>query len=396
MQDCSKKFCKTLRRSLLYGLGDMGRECVGLAKKGHLRREEFWALRDVSLQLRRGECLGVIGPNGAGKSTLLKLIAGLVKPDAGRVEVRGAVGALIELSAGLNPILTGRENIYILGAIRGFTRKQIDSIFDQIAEFSELTDFMDTPVRSYSSGMRTRLGFSVAAQLCPDLLLIDEVMAVGDMNFRSKCINRTREMMDSAAVIFVSHNMAHIERLATKVLVLEQGHASQYDRVDDGIDYYLRNVADPPVSRKTSTDMGLIHDFQLCHDPQPDTGGRLLPAIDSGGRLQAYMDYSVCPTRNHDILLQFIDSFNTTRALVSTRIDGGELPRLADRQRVHIDVPILGLPAGGYTVSASLWIDDYSKVVARLENAAPHRIVGTRVGGTICRFPAKWRVEADG
>ncbi len=211
VEDVSKKFCRSLKKSLWYGMQDLGREITGRRHggEGQLRPDEFWAVNDISFELKRGECMGLIGANGAGKSTLLKILNGLIKPDRGQITIQGRIGALIELGAGFNPILTGRENIYVNGSVLGFTRQEIDEKFDSIVEFSEIAEFLDTPVQNYSSGMKVRLGFAVAAQMEPDVLLIDEVLAVGDTGFRMKCLNRIHELLESSAVIFVSHSMPY-------------------------------------------------------------------------------------------------------------------------------------------------------------------------------------------
>ncbi|WFB35678.1 ABC transporter ATP-binding protein [Kiritimatiellota bacterium B12222] len=219
-----KKFCRNLKRSLFYGVQDISREMRGADLANYpLRKEEFWANRDVSFELRRGDCLGLIGQNGAGKTTLLKMLNGLIKPDTGHIQMNGRVGAMIALGAGFNPILTGRENIYVAASVLGFSRKEIDQRFDEIVEFSEIGKFIDTPVQSYSSGMQVRLGFAVASSLDPDILLIDEVLAVGDVGFRTKCYNRIYEVCKNAAVIFVSHSMPQIDRLCNRALVLTGG-----------------------------------------------------------------------------------------------------------------------------------------------------------------------------
>lgn len=234
-EQVSKKFCRSLRRSLWYGVRDIASaflvgptrslsvQSTPMHSLPALREEEFWALRDISFQVKRGECLGLVGHNGAGKSTLLKLLNGLIRPDAGRVSMRGRVGALIELNAAFNPLLTGRENIYNEATLLGFTKSDINSRFDQIVDFAEIHEFLDMPVQNYSSGMRVRLGFAIAAELEPDVLLIDEVLAVGDVGFRAKCLARMGELRKKCAFIFVSHSMPQVARISTSVLHLDHG-----------------------------------------------------------------------------------------------------------------------------------------------------------------------------
>mgnify|MGYP000630762545 CR=1 FL=1 len=223
VEGLSKKFCKDLKTSLWYGVKDLVSGITGSQANRPLRDKEFWAVKDITFELRRGECLGLIGHNGAGKSTLLKILNGLINPDEGSVTMRGRVGALIELGAGFNPILTGRENIYNNGAVLGFTRKEIDAKVEEIIDFSEIREFIDMPVQNYSSGMKVRLGFSVAVQMEPDVLIIDEVLAVGDLGFYFKCLNKIGELIPKTAVIYVSHNMPQVARICTKILLLDKG-----------------------------------------------------------------------------------------------------------------------------------------------------------------------------
>ncbi len=238
----SKKFAKDLKRSLLYGLSDVATSLFGNNNKQvELRKDEFWAVQDVSFEVRRGECLGLIGHNGAGKSTLLKMLNGLITPDKGRIEMHGRVGALIELGAGFNPILTGRENIFNNAAILGFSKKEILAKFDEIVEFSEIGDYLDMPVQNYSSGMRVRLGFAVAAQLEPDILLIDEVLAVGDMRFVIKCFNKMDSLMKNTALVLVSHSMPQIARMSTQILLMSGGKSFvNTPNVSGGIGAYYK------------------------------------------------------------------------------------------------------------------------------------------------------------
>jgi lipopolysaccharide transport system ATP-binding protein len=208
------------------------------ARDEDLRDGEFYAVRDVSFELRRGECLGLIGHNGAGKTTLLKMLNGLIKPDAGTITMRGRVGALIALGAGFNPILTGRENIYINGSVLGLSKKEIDEKIDEIIDFAEIGEFIDSPVQNYSSGMQVRLGFAVATALDPDVLILDEVLAVGDAAFRAKCYNRIGKLQQRASVIFVSHSMDQVAQVCTRVCGLHRGHAQLFSDKDTGIRWY--------------------------------------------------------------------------------------------------------------------------------------------------------------
>lgn len=236
----SKKFCSDLRTSLKYGLQDLGSELIGRTPAATLRPKEFWAVRGVEFELRRGECLGLIGRNGAGKTTLLRMLNGLIKPDQGVIEMRGRVGALIALGAGFNPVLSGRENIYVNGSVLGLSERMIDERIQGIIDFAELKDFIDAPVQSYSSGMAVRLGFAVATALEPDVLILDEVLAVGDAAFRSKCYRRIAELRGRAAVIFVSHNMEQVARICDRALVMSKGRMELLGPVDAGVETYER------------------------------------------------------------------------------------------------------------------------------------------------------------
>ena len=184
----------------------------------------IWALKDISFEVKKGEVLGIIGPNGAGKSTLLKIIAQITYPTSGMVKLDGRVASLLEVGTGFHPELTGRENIYLNGTILGMTKKEIDQKFDEIVGFSDIEKFIDTPVKRYSSGMGVRLGFSVAAHLDPEILLIDEVLAVGDLEFQQKCLQKIDDIgANGRTVIFVSHNIRSISALSNKCLLIENG-----------------------------------------------------------------------------------------------------------------------------------------------------------------------------
>lgn len=240
VEKVSKKFCRNLKKSLWYGVKDLSSELIGrTSSHGQLRKDEFWALQDVSLELKRGDTLGLIGRNGAGKTTLLRMINSLIKPDSGRIEIKGRMQALIALGAGFNPILTGRENIYVNASVLGIPKTEVDRRFDEIINFAGIPEFIDSPVQSYSSGMSVRLGFAVAAHMEPDILLVDEVLAVGDEGFQSKCLNKIGELKkNGTAIILVSHNMHTISTFAKKVILIKDGRHELYENVSEGIREY--------------------------------------------------------------------------------------------------------------------------------------------------------------
>lgn len=238
-----KKFAKSLSQALRYGVGDIGREfLLNEGATGVLRPGEFWALDDVSFQVRRGEALAVIGRNGSGKSTLLKLLYGLIKPDAGEILIRGRMAALIELGAGFDPLLSGRENVYINASILGLSREEVSEVLPAIVDFSGLRDFMETPVKFYSSGMRARLAYSIATNLSPDIFLVDEVLAVGDMEFRQKCLrNMVRFVEDGGSLVFVSHMAHQIQMVCSQGIVIESGKLVCAGSALEALDHYYRS-----------------------------------------------------------------------------------------------------------------------------------------------------------
>ncbi|MCA9401912.1 MAG: ABC transporter ATP-binding protein, partial [Candidatus Omnitrophica bacterium] len=200
---------------------------------------EFWAVEGVSFKVAKGEVVGIIGPNGAGKSTILKMLSGILKPNMGTMHVKGRLSALIEVTAGFHPELTGRENVYLNGTILGMKKKELDDKFEQIVEFSGIREFIDTPIKRYSSGMLSRLGFSVAAHVDPEVLLVDEVLAVGDIAFQSKCAAKMRELLNSGTTIaIVSHNMTLIHSLCKRVILINKGKVLKDGNPDEVIPYY--------------------------------------------------------------------------------------------------------------------------------------------------------------
>lgn len=213
---------------------------VRFARK-NLLFEEFWALKDVSFQIRRGEAVGIVGLNGSGKSTLLKIIAQVMKPTKGSVRVYGSMAPLIELGAGFDMDLTARENIYLNGAVLGYSRREMRKKFDDIMDFAELWDFVDSPLKNYSSGMVARLGFAIATMSMPDILIVDEILGVGDFKFQEKCKIRMQKIIENGAtVIFVSHSIEQVRELCSRAIWLEKGKMVMDGDVDEVCEKYMR------------------------------------------------------------------------------------------------------------------------------------------------------------
>lgn len=235
INNVSKKFCSRLEKQMWYGARDIVKNILNIPQDlNKLRKNEFWAVKNVSFKIQKGEAIGLIGHNGSGKSTILKMINGIFMPDIGEIKIRGRVGALIEVGAGFHPYLTGRENIYLNGAVLGMNKKFIDEKFNEIVEFSEIGEFLDMPVKNYSSGMYVRLGFSVAAHLKCDILLIDEILAVGDIDFQKKCIEKINDLKrNGTTIIFVSHNLDNVKMLCGKVIVIDKGEIQKVKKVDE-------------------------------------------------------------------------------------------------------------------------------------------------------------------
>ena len=395
-ENVSKKFCRSLKRSLWYGVKDVASAFKPLAVGSRfgnrrstieedsssnlppLRPDEFWAVRDISFELRRGECLGLIGHNGAGKSTLLKILNGLVRPDAGRITMRGRVAALIELSAGFNPILTGRENIFNQASLLGFTREETLAKFDAIVEFSEVGEFLDTPVQNYSSGMKVRLGFAVAAQMEPDVLIIDEVLAVGDAAFRHKCLREMSRIRESAAVIFVSHSMPQIFRICSDAMLLKQGVALLLSKnVGEVVTAYLRQVR-PSLMTAAGEDYFSLHAARL-RVPDAQT------VVEEGGILFA------SPCKQVVIELE-LESINGIRdAAIKLSVWNQEMIPVMDiidpslknfkvdfsrhrRLSLSIEVKDLKLNQGLYSIHLIVSDPAFNKIYSRFENIAVFQV----------------------
>lgn len=352
------------------GTGDVSERSCVVEAVHQQRREEFWALRDVSFTLAKGETLGIVGPNGAGKSTALKLMARIIQPDRGEITVDGRVGALLELGTGFHPDLSGRENIYLNGSILGLSRSEIDRKLSDVIGFAELQQFIDMPVKHYSSGMRMRLGFSIAAHIEPDVLLIDEVLAVGDENFQHKCLDRIMEMRRQGVTIcFVSHGLGSVARLCSQGIWLNHGSVQAQGEVDDVISAYRRYAADEEEGRMSMAISPLQKAKEATSEwtEQSDRPGELevvgVSFLDAGGheRHVFHVDdpWTIClryrsPQRIRNPVFGFTIRRNDGLCVAASRSVGLDVPFIEGDGEVLYTVDQLPLMEGTYLVSISV------------------------------------------
>lgn len=377
---------------MIYGLKDVTRNFLGLAvARSELRRDEFYAVDDVSFEIKKGECLGIIGSNGSGKSTLLKMLNGIYKPDSGRIQLNGKVGALIEVGAGFHPMLTGRENIFVNGAILGMDRKTIESNLDNIIEFSELEEFIDMPVKFYSNGMHTRLGFSIIAHTKPDVLLIDEILSVGDISFRAKCFNKIKDLIAESGIVFVSHNMADVSRICTSIIVLNKGLCQfQGTDITEGIESYYRHCAmdvKPTISgsgnaflKSVDIESNGLKDSVITHDQLSDFKLNLSLSVNRNiPRIEI-----VITIRNHE--QQNIIQSNS-------HFDAISLCNNRETIEVGVNMGRMNLVPGIYTISFSIHRENRGEILAKYDNYRLLHITGRRVGHAQLQVPAFWKLN---
>ncbi|MFB8790192.1 MAG: ABC transporter ATP-binding protein [Potamolinea sp.] len=256
--------------------------------------EDFWALKDVSFEIKRGDRVGIIGRNGAGKSTLLKILSRITEPTTGRITIKGRVASLLEVGTGFHPELTGRENIYLNGAILGMSKAEIKRKFDEIVAFSEVEKFLDTPVKHYSSGMYVRLAFAVAAHLEPEILVVDEVLAVGDIAFQKKCLGKMEDVgKEGRTVLFVSHNMAAVEKLCQQGIVLHQGNLQYIGSQTEAITHYLTGLSNNLVCLGDRQDRQGSGEVRVVAIEIRDEKGNVLEAVKSGQNIDIYLYFEL-------------------------------------------------------------------------------------------------------
>lgn len=339
----------------------------------------FWALKDVEFEVQTGEVLGVIGRNGAGKSTLLKILSRITEPTTGKIEIRGRMGSLLEVGAGFHPELTGRENVYLNGSILGMTRAEIRKKFDAIVDFSECADFLDTPVKRYSSGMFVRLAFAVAAHLEPEIMVVDEVLAVGDATFQKRCIDRMSELArQGRTILFVSHNMQLIPQFCQRAMVLQRGEIIQSGMAGDVTRYYMdRLLADTragDLSDKTHTGCGRARFVQAS---VVDNEGRVQSQFVSGDDFIVRMEMDVKKPVDDVSLAVVVQSIFGTRVITSWNREVNFHSDLRPgRQAFECRFQNVRLRPG-HTVMVNLWCAEHHDVIDAVDNAIAIDVVGS-------------------
>jgi lipopolysaccharide transport system ATP-binding protein len=355
VEHVSKKYCKSLKKSMLYGVKDIGRNTVGLSShSANLRKHEFWAVDDVSFEVKRGETLGIIGPNGSGKTTLLKMLNGIFWPDKGKITVKGKVGALIEVGAGFHPMFTGRENVYINAAILGMTKEEVDEKFDDIIEFADIGDFIDAPLKFYSSGMFVRLGFAVAVHCEPDILLVDELLAVGDIEFRAKCYKRIDEIKNKTTVVIVSHMPETLSRLCEEALLLDGGRKIKQGTLADIQEYYMSNLLkNTYTSKNLKTE--IVEKVELmANGIKVVKGGNI--NITYGDSLQISFDIHFNHYKGDFIVfdIYIINGKNIVCSRFVSKNDQKYIRVINDRATINLNINKLRLSPGKYFVRVEI------------------------------------------
>jgi lipopolysaccharide transport system ATP-binding protein len=368
--------------------------------------EWIWALRDVSFEVQSGDALGIIGANGAGKSTLLKILSRITDPSSGFVRLRGRVASLLEVGTGFHPELTGRENIFLNGAMLGMSKAEIQSKFNDIVAFAELERFLDTPVKRYSSGMYVRLGFAVAAHLEPEILIVDEVLAVGDMAFQKKCLGKMNEFgQEGRTVLFVSHNMAAVQNLCQKAIIFRKGKLEFSGTAKEAVDRYVHSAMGEPKA-------GSSHIIEMASAPRKGDrkphlrelrvfAGESAPfngLLPIGGALRFEVRFRLeKPTADFDPRINFVDIYGQTVFAARASYEADRQWETRSGEQVFIcDIPHVQLTPGEYHIDVALVVEE--SVADKVEDVMRVTIVETDFYGTgrvptlgVCVLEHHWR-----
>jgi lipopolysaccharide transport system ATP-binding protein len=355
----------------------------------------IWALKDFSFEVRHGEVVGIIGHNGAGKSTLLKLLSRITPPTEGQAVIRGRLGSLLEVGTGFHHELTGRENVYLSGAILGMTKKEIDAKFDEIVSFAEIGDFMDTPVKRYSSGMYVRLAYAVTAHLNPDILLVDEVLSVGDLAFQRKCMEHAKGLQRrSATVLIVSHNMYAIRETCTRAIYLSKGRGVLDGTPEECIELYEKESRLDSLSSERPSDRAALEDsIRIYGMSLHDEDGNPTRFFNYGDRMRVKLNYEISqPVSNPNFVVAFVRSDNVACCNYSTATDGFQIPTDLTRGTVELLTPPLKLVAEMYVIYLLIWDQTFTRLYtsarAGMTFHVRHELLSTHFG--VYHESAEW------
>ena len=372
-------------------------------RKGHM-----WALKDINLEIKDGDLVGIIGRNGAGKSTLLKILSRITAPTHGRAEIHGRLASLLEVGTGFHPELTGRENVFLNGSILGMKTTEIKRRFDEIVDFSGVEDFLDTPVKRYSSGMRVRLAFAVAAHLDPDILIVDEVLAVGDAAFQQKCIGKIgSSAREGRTILFVSHNAAAVENLCRRGIVLENGRQTFDGTQTEALNYYAERLANLVVPLDQRTDHKGNGDIVINRMEFRNAAGKPVTTVGAGQAVEVWCHFQRHRSRDCsglNLQLWFKTSFETSVFVQNTQFSALSLDELGTSGVLVCSIPELPLPVSSYRVSYSLRANMNYLVFDALDSAAELHVDGGDFFGTgslppihhgVALVRAHWRIEKE-
>lgn len=392
LKNVSKKFKKGERHDSLRDLipSVLKSPFRKKADKNELEKNEFWALKDINFELKRGEALGIIGPNGAGKSTILKILSSIHRPTSGEININGRLSALIEVGAGFHQDLTGRENIYLAGAIMGMPRKEIDAKYQSIVDFAELHDFIDTPVKRYSSGMYVRLGFAVAAHMDPEILLIDEVLAVGDMSFQTKCLDKIREFVESGkTIIFISHQLHQVEKLCDRVILLMEGKSVYDGDANSAIDLYRAKALKGKAGTKEKNGSGeiVIADVQILGEEN-----RSIESIKTGDKITFRVSYDAKePVIDPIFSIVIYSPENIIACHMRTDADNVALGQIQGNGHIDLSVEALNLLPNTYIYSVVIMKQGGIAVYDAQYRSHKFLVSGGHKVYGLCHLDHKWR-----
>jgi lipopolysaccharide transport system ATP-binding protein len=358
--------------------------------KGQINYQEFWALRNIDLEIQKGEVFGIIGPNGAGKSTLLKVVSRVLRPTEGNLRVRGRISPLLELGAGFDPELTGRENVYLNGAILGYSKQEISERFDQIVEFAGLREFIDAPVRTYSTGMYARLGFSVATLKRPEILIVDEILGVGDAEFQSKSFERIQHFQsEGTTILLVSHSLDRVKDMCSRAIWLDHGKIMSLGSADNVVELYLQHTNQIESERlRLATEAGEAlrrwgsQRIEICQVKITGEEGHEQNIFQTGEPLTLHMDYEaheLVNFPNFGIAIHRQDGMLVTGP--NTAFASFELPSLMGKGRITYKIPYLPLLEGLYHFSVAVVNQKDTETFDYHDRLYPFRVINHR--GTI-------------